>query len=112
MLLRPQLSHYKSNQSFVQITEDAGKMKGIGMNDYDAFRMMGLLFGKEIISPRQLTVLKDEWLKPSFEPYQERNLWSLYNAATHALKSTPPISAMEKRVQLHSAIIEAEFTVM
>ncbi len=85
-------------------------MKGVMLEDNQAFRIMGLLFRKEIIGPRQLTVMKDEWLKPSYEPYQARNLWSLYNCATHALKTTPPIMAMEKRVNLHEAIIEAEFT--
>ena len=99
---------YRANQSFMRITEDAGKMKSIGLGDNDAFRLMGLLFGKDIVSPRQLTVLKEEWLRPSYADYQARNLWSLYNGATHALKTCPPISAMEKRVQLHD-IIEAQF---
>jgi hypothetical protein len=102
---------YKANQSFLRIEEDAGKMKSVGFHNEQAFRAMGLLFGKDIISPRQLTVLKDQWLKPAYDEFQPRNLWSFYNACTHSLKTTPPVYAMEKRVQLHETIIDAEFTV-
>lgn len=103
---------YRANRSFEKITEDAGRMKITGLTDPDAFRLMGLLFGKEIISPRQLTVLKDEWLKPSYPEYEDRNLWSFYNACTHALKTTPPTAAMEKRVALHNTVVDAEFRVL
>lgn len=92
---------YKSRNNFHQIQEDAGKMKNIPFKDVDAFEAMGVLFGKEIISPRQITVVREEWLKPSHEEFRSRTLWSLYNAATEALKTSPPISRMEKHIELH-----------
>lgn len=97
---------YKSQKNYQQITADANVMRGLPMGNADAFKTMGLLFGQNIISPRQLTVLKDEWLKPSHDEFQPRNLWSFYNGATEALKSTPPIQVMEKHIRLHNLLTE------
>lgn len=95
---------YKSQRNYQQITTDAEAMKALPMHDLEAFKTMGVLFGRGIIGPRQLTVLKDEWLKPSHEEFNARNMWSFYNGATEALKSSPPISIMEKHIRLHEAL--------
>ena len=97
---------YKAQKNYQQILVDADKMRMRALGDEEAFRTMGLLFGKNIVSPRQLTVVKQEWLKPSFEEFQPRNLWSLYNAGTYALKSSPPSTVMEKHVRLHETVID------
>lgn len=97
---------YKSQECFTRIVEDSAVMKSRGLGDSEAFKIMGLLYGRDIISPRQLTVVKDQWLKPSHEEFAPRNLWSLYNACTEALKTSPPLTVMEKHVQLHSTIID------
>lgn len=97
---------YKSQDCFARIVEDSRAMKSRELLDMEAFKIMGLLYGRDIISPRQLTVVKDEWLKPTHQEFQPRNMWSLYNACTEALKSSPPLTVMEKHVQLHNAIID------
>lgn len=97
---------YKSQECFVKIVEDSEAMKERSLDDSEAFKIMGLLYGRNIISPRQLTVVKGEWLKPSHEEFRPRNLWSLYNACTEALKSSPPLTVMERHVQLHNTIID------
>lgn len=96
---------YRSQDCFARIVEDAAMMKQRELDDPEAFKIMGLLYGRDIISPRQLTVVKDEWLRPSHDEFRPRNLWSLYNACTEALKSCPPLSVMERHVQLHHTLI-------
>ncbi len=95
---------YRSQDCFAKITEDAAAMKSYPVNDLEAFKLMGLLYGRDIISPRQLTVVKEEWLRPTYEEFRPRTMWSLYNACTEALKSSPPLTVMEKHVQLHHTI--------
>lgn len=95
---------YKSQKNYEQIVCDSETFKGLPVCDNEAFQLMGVLFGNNIIGPRQLTVVKDEWLKPSHAEFEPRNMWSLYNSATEALKSSPPISIMEKHCQLHNSI--------
>jgi hypothetical protein len=45
----------------------------------EAFKMIGLLFGHGILTPRQLPVVKKEWLTPSYDDFRPRTMWS-YNA--------------------------------
>lgn len=97
-------SLYKAQKNFDKVIIDSQRMKAISLNDDEAFRLMGYLYGHDLVSPRQLTVLKDEWLKPSYEEFQERNMWSLFNATTEALKSCPPTIIMEKHAGCYQAL--------
>ncbi len=96
---------YKSRSAFNQIKHDAEIMKGIPLTDEDAYRTIGLLYGNGVITPRQIPVVKNEWLKPSHSDFEERNVWSFYNACTESLKSSPPQSIMERHLALHSQIV-------
>jgi len=95
---------YRSQKNYEQIVCDAEAFKALPLENLEAFQMMGVLFGHNIISPRQLTVLKSEWLRPRYEEFRPRNMWSFYNAGTECLKSCPPNSIMEKHLKLHRAI--------
>lgn len=97
---------YRSQHNFGHIQEDAESMKSVNLKNDDAFRLIGLLFGRGILTPRQLPVCKREWLKPAYQDFEPRNLWSLYNSATEALKSTPPNKIMEKHIALHKTAME------
>jgi len=95
---------YKSQHNFHRILEDAGYMMANYLDNNDAFRMIGLLYGKGILLPRQLPVVKKEWLKPTYEQFQSRNVWSFYNACTEAMKSCKPNKIMEKHIKLHEIL--------
>lgn len=97
---------YRSQKNFEKIVADSESMRGVTIGDDEAFRMIGLLFGHGILSPRQLPVVKNEWMNPSHDAFKPRNIWSFYNAATESLKSCPPIMIMEKHIQLHSMLAE------
>lgn len=92
---------YKSRHNFKKIIEDSEKMKTHPIDDMAAFAMMGKLFGEDIISPRQITVIREQWLKPKYNDFQPRNVWSMYNSCTEALKTCPPQTIMEKHIELH-----------
>jgi Domain of unknown function (DUF932) len=96
---------YRSQKNFQKVVEDAESMKSMRISDTGAFQYMGLLFGKGVLTPRQLPMVKREWLKPSHEDFQPRNMWSFYNAATHAMKSAPPVLVMERHIQLHEVLV-------
>lgn len=98
---------YKSSKNYDQIVADAETFKRKQITNDWAFKTMGYLFGHNIISPRQLTVAKSEWLHPSHEPFKARNLWSFYNSCTEALKSSPPVTIMEKHIRLHETFNDA-----
>ena len=97
---------YRAGKNFQKVIADADRLKAIPMENRNAFELMGYLFGQDIISPRQLTTVKSEWLKPSHGEFQDRNKWSFFNAVTEALKSCPPVSIMEKHKEAYSAVID------
>lgn len=92
---------YRTNKNFRKIIEDAEELKTFKVNDENAFSLIGVLYGQGVISPRQIPVVKDNWLKPEHPDFQPRNAWSFYNACTQALKTTPPMQVMERHSQLH-----------
>lgn len=97
-------SLYKAQRNFDKVVIDSQRMKTIPLNNDEAYRLMGYLYGHDLVSPRQLTVLKDEWLKPSYQEFQGRNMWSFFNATTESLKSCPPTIIMEKHAGVYQAL--------
>ena len=95
---------YRSQHNFTKIVEDAQEMQGQHLSDNDAYRLLGLLYGNGIITPRQIPIVKKEWLTPSHEEFEDRSTWSLYNAVTEALKSSPPNKIMERHIALHQIL--------
>ena len=95
---------YKSRRAFNQIKQDAELMKQVAMSDDEAFRMLGFIYGRGIVNPRQIPVVKKEWLEPSHDAFEDRNLWSFYNAVTESLKSSPPQSIMERHLAIHKQL--------
>jgi len=92
---------YKSQHNFLRIVEDARRMKTVAISNEQAFALMGRLFGHNVMTPRLLPVFRREWLKPQYPDFEPRNLWSLYNAGTEALKGCPPNRILEKHLKLH-----------
>ncbi len=92
---------YRSKTTYRQIKEDTEGMKEFPMSDDRAYQTIGLGYGRGILSPRQIPVVKSEWLKPSHDVFETRSAWSLYNAFTESMKSTPPGSVMERYLKLH-----------
>jgi hypothetical protein len=97
---------YRSQKNFQKIAEDAEALKGRGLSDKEAFKLMGLLYGKRVVTLRQLSFLKLEWLTPTHDEFRPRNRWSFYNACTEVLKTCPPLVIMEKHIWLHSTLTE------
>lgn len=96
---------YKAQYTFTKLIKDSDTMKTLQMVDDEAFRQLGYLFGHGVLSPRQLPVAKSQWLEPKHSEFEPRNAWSFYNACTAALKSSPPISVMERHIKLHNTLI-------
>lgn len=96
---------YKSQHTYQQIVADSEAMRGNPVDDDTAFGLIGYLFGHDVLSPRMLPVVKDNWLKPAHPDFHDRNAWSFYNACTEALKAAPPQTVMERHIELHNAIV-------
>ena len=99
---------YRSQQNYQNIISDSERMKTLPLEDEEAFKTLGLLYGKGVLSPRQIPAVKREWEIPSHDEFKDRNTWSFYNACTEALKSCPPLVIMEKHISLHNVMCGKE----
>ena len=102
--LEKEMTHkiYSSQKNFNNILEDKFDMAKKLMTNNQAYEFIGKLYGHNVLKPRQLAETFRNWKKPPHEEFQERNMWSLYNACTEALKSTPPNRILEQHIKLHN----------
>lgn len=93
---------YKNHRNYEKVIADAKRLKKIMLSDKDAYQLMGLLFGNDIVSPRQLTAMRMEWVKPSRPEFEQKNMWSFLGLTLESLKTSPPIVTMEQ----HSSVYQ------
>jgi hypothetical protein len=80
------------------------KKRGLGDKQADAIFVEALRRGA--LPSRAFEAAVREWDTPSHEDFKPRNLWSLFNAVTHALKTTS-FPELGKRTQtLHALCLE------
>lgn len=97
---------YKAQNQYRGLLRDKERMGLVMLSDDEVFRAIGLLYGRGVLSPRQLPLVREEWLKPSHEEFQARNMWSFFNCVTEALKTCPPLSIIERHIALHKLVTE------
>lgn len=96
---------YRSQPRYHELVEQVANMRIHELTDDEAYKVLGLVYGKEILSIRQLAVARNQWDNPSFEEFKSRDMWSLYNACTYSLKSSPIINIMDHHILLHDTIV-------
>ena len=68
------LTLYRAGKNFQKVVADADRLKSIPMDNRNAFELIGYLFGQDIVSPRQLTMVKNEWLRASYEEFRRSSV--------------------------------------
>jgi hypothetical protein len=97
---------YRSRHNYEKVITDAQRLKEIPVSNHEAFQLMGLLYGYDILSPRQLWALKEVWLHSSRVEFRERNMWSFFIATMECLKTCPPLKIMEKHIEAYKLLVE------
>lgn len=92
---------YKSQHQFTKLSGDVKQMKQVPMGRQEKFEYLGILTGEGVLSPTQSSKAYREIWEPSHEEFASDSLWSAYNAATEALKSSPPQDVIKRHSKLH-----------
>ena len=93
-----------ADNEWKRMTEVSSTLETELLSDTEAYRWMGLLYGKGVLTPRQLPIVKNNWKKPNHEEFASKNMWSFYNACTEALKTTPPNQMLNRHIKLHQQL--------
>lgn len=91
-------------QRMLKYSED---MKNRGLTLSQASRVLGEMFVQEdLILPTQMSVVKEQLLKPSFKDFEIESLWSFYNHVTYSFKTSHPTTYLQQHKNFHEYIID------
>lgn len=96
----------KAQGNYDEFKVEMDMLKGEYLADYEAYKMLGLLHGRDIISVTQLSIAMSEWKSPSHEEFVARNKWSFLNCVTEALKTAHPRLAMNQYIAAYNQIVQ------
>lgn len=87
------------------LIRDSESMMEHDLVDDQAYSILGMAYGRGILRPRQLLASKNAWENPPQKEFEDRNLWSLYNAMTEALKTTTHRNVLESHSRAHGLVM-------
>lgn len=92
-----------ADRYYAQLVRDKELMKPIKVEVQQRAEIIGRLYLEhEIINTEQLSVIKSEFKKPSFEyGTDEKSLWTLYNHVILALQRSHPATWMDQQRAAH-----------
>ena len=94
------IDHMES--SFNSILKDSKRMKEIELTDNSIAESVGRMFMNEnLITSAQLSIIKQQFNKSSFEEFLDKNAWSFYNWCTLALKESHSSTMIQDHINLH-----------
>jgi hypothetical protein len=79
----------------------------------DGYRTIGLMLGRGLLTPTLGSKMVSAWREPGIQNFKERNVWSLYNAATYAIKAVTPGRGLRMHTGVHKFfsqdVVEAQY---
>lgn len=92
------------------IVEDLEQLKNISLNSKQMAELAGRLFiEEEVIRLEQLSIIKQEIKKESFDYGIYNSGYNFYNAVTHALKNTHPMDYLPAYIKTHNLFVNENF---
>ena len=88
-----------------KMDDERRMLKCFNISQEEGYEKLGLLSGTDILSPNMYQKALKDWKNPRHEEFADRNVWSLYNCATEALKRTHIGDIMEQHSKLHKTIL-------
>ena len=98
------LGHFKS------IEVDIAALKAVPCPMRRGYSYLGVLLGEGLLTPTQAIIAFGDWTKPKHEDFEERTLWSLYNAVTESLKKGAPARILDRHAKVHDFFAEIRQT--
>jgi len=96
-----------AEKAFNMIQKDKDNLRLTKLSSQDQAELLGrMYFNEDLISPRQMSVVKDEMINPSFDYNADmENAWAFYNHVTHSYKSVHPRSWLSDTKKFHDFMI-------
>ena len=95
-----------AEKTFKSILADKENLKKVSLSKKRQAELIGILYyEEELLEPTQLTIIKSEMEKASFNyNVSQDNAWAFYNHVTHAFKKTHPRTWLANTKKFHNFI--------
>ena len=94
-----------AGDTFYKLVKDKERMREIELKEREAAELLGRMYIQEgIITTNQLSTIKSQFDKPSFDYGYEKALLNLYENTTYALRDAHPAHWLEQHQNLHKFI--------
>jgi hypothetical protein len=95
-----------AEKTFKSILADRDNLKKVTLSKREQAELAGrLYYEEELLEPTQLTVIKSEMEKSSYDyKVDQDNAWAFYNHVTHAFKKTHPRTWLANTKRFHDFI--------
>lgn len=90
-----------SEHHYTEMNRQLNAMKHIPLSLDAGYELIGRAQGWEILKPQQATIAIKDWRTPRHENFSEKNVYSLYNCFTEALKKGPAGDTMDRHAKAH-----------
>jgi hypothetical protein len=84
------------------IVQMKNTLSEIAFSKREQAELLGQMYvGTDILNPSMLSVVREEILQSTFEPFQEDTAWSFYNHITYALRKAHILQTDNKHIEFH-----------
>lgn len=90
------LAHYDA------VNDEVDTLKSIDCPERRGYAMLGVALGENVLTPTQATVAFEDWKRPRYPEFEDRNLYSLYNCVTEGLKKGAPARILDRHARAHA----------
>lgn len=94
-----------SEHHYIEMNRQMDAMKQIPVSLDAGYDLVGRALGYEVLRPQQATIALRDWRTPRHEDFAERNLYSLYQCFTEALKKGPAGDTMDRYSHAHEFFV-------
>lgn len=91
----------RSTGVYYRMSDEFDRLATLECQTERGAELIGLAMYHEVLKPQQANEAMRQWAQPDHVAFENRNLWSLYNAFTEALKKGTPNDLFERYTAAH-----------
>lgn len=96
-----------AKQVYSKVVSHKNQMQSIQIDNKEIVSIVGsLYFIEDILKETQISIIKKELSKPTFDYNSSGTAWELYNHVTYSLKEVHPRDYIEKHVGIHEFFVQ------
>lgn len=96
-----------AGEAFDKLVKHREALKQIEVNKTVQAELIGRMYLEhDIITSRQLSIIKREIERPTFDYNSKNSMWELYNFVTYSLKESHPSDWMQSHIDVHDFFLQ------